>query len=539
MRKSGAVTVLDLQNLGRRWPAMVFCRWLDALQGFWFLTTVAFPLMKRSILASFLGLAFTLAAIAADKPRNISFILSDDHRWDFFHFMPEAPKFLETPNFDRLAREGVNFRNMFVSTSLCSPSRASILTGLYMHHHHVADNQHAESPDLRYFPEYLQGAGYETAFLGKWHMGEDSDAPRKGFNYWAAFRGQGEYFDPVLDINGERKAFKGYNTDILTDLAIDWLKQRHEKPFFMYLAYKAPHFPFEPAPRDKGRYEKEPVPYPPTMANTEQNYETQPRWVRERRYSIHGVDHMETGRFDNDPVPSFENLYHRYAEAVYSTDEDVGRLLKLLDDTGLSNSTLILYMATTGSNSASTAFTTSATRSRRACACRCSRGRRGSSSPARSSRRWCRISTSLHRCWRQPVSRRRQTRRRWMAARSGRCCRDGDALARPHPLRILLGVEFPGHAHHVRAAHRPLEIHLLLRDLGQRRVLRPANGPAGESQLDQRPGLPGTDRGVRTQLFDEMEKSGGLELPIRPPSGEVLDDRKLLRFYVYTPLLRN
>ena len=304
--------------------------------------------MTRFFFALCNYLIASLAVLAADKPRNIIFILSDDHRWDFFSFMPEAPKFLETPNLDRLAKEGGYMRNMFVSTSLCSPSRASILTGLYMHHHHVADNQRLEPADIRFFPEYLRAAGYTTAFFGKWHMGEDSDAPRKGFDYWAAFRGQGEYFDPVLNVNGERRVYKGYNTDVLTDLALDWLKQPHEKPFFMYLAYKAPHFPFEPAPRNKGRYDKATVPYPPTMANTEQNYETQPRWVRERRYSIHGVDHMETGRFDNDPVPSFENLYRRYAEAVYSIDEDLGRLLKLLDETGLRDSTLILYMGDNG-----------------------------------------------------------------------------------------------------------------------------------------------------------------------------------------------
>ena len=211
------------------------------------------------------------AAAATSQPRNIVFILSDDHRWDFLSFLPEAPRFLETPNLDRLAKEGAHLRNAFVSTSLCSPSRASILTGQYMHHHRVADNQRPEPAGIRFFPEYLQQAGYQTAFFGKWHMGHDSDAPRKGFHHWAGFRGQGDYFDPTLNINGERRAFKGYSTDVLTDLALEWLQQRREKPFLLYLSFKAPHFPFEPAPRHKGRYDKFPVPYPPTMANTEQN----------------------------------------------------------------------------------------------------------------------------------------------------------------------------------------------------------------------------------------------------------------------------
>ncbi len=292
--------------------------------------------------------AATVAANAAAPPRNIIFILSDDHRWDFLSFMPEAPKFLETPNLARLAKEGAHLRNAFVSTSLCSPSRASILTGQYMHHHRVVDNQRPEPAGIRFFPEYLRAAGYQTAFFGKWHMGHDSDAPRPGFDHWAAFRGQGDYFDPTLNINGTRRTFPGYNSDVLTDLALEWLAQKREQPCFLYLSFKAPHYPFEPAPRHKGRYDKFPVPYPPTMANTEANYATQPRWVRERRYGIHGVDHMETGRFDHDPVPSFENLYRRYAEAVHSVDENVGRVLKAIEAAGQRENTLVVYMGDNG-----------------------------------------------------------------------------------------------------------------------------------------------------------------------------------------------
>ena len=302
----------------------------------------------RLLLALGLWLSSDIAAFAAEKPRNIIFILSDDHRWDWLGFMPEAPKFLETPNLDRLAKEGAHLRNAFVSTSLCSPSRASMLTGQYMHHHGVVDNQRPEPAGIRFFPEYLRAAGYETAFLGKWHMGNDSDEVRKGFDYWAGFRGQGEYFDDTYNINGERRKIVGYSTDVLTDLALGWMKERKDKPFFLYLSFKAPHFPFEPAPRHKGRYENAPVRYPETMANTEQNYASQPNWVRERRYGIHGVDHMETGRFDHDPVPSFEDLFRRYSEAVFSTDENVGRVLKQLYDAGLCDSTVVVYMGDNG-----------------------------------------------------------------------------------------------------------------------------------------------------------------------------------------------
>jgi N-acetylglucosamine-6-sulfatase len=307
--------------------------------------TMSQMLHGLSLFSVLLGLA---PPIAAEKPCNIIFILSDDHRYDFLGFLPNAPEFLETPHLDRLAREGAHFANAFVSTSLCSPSRASILTGQYMHHHRVVDNQRPEPAGIRFFPQDLQAAGYETALIGKWHMGHDSDQPRPGFDYWAAFRGQGDYTDPTLNVNGQRRACSGYNTDVLTDVALDWLKRSRARPFFLYLSFKAPHFPFEPAPRNRGRYAQAPVRYPPTMSRTEANYESQPRWVRERRLGIHGVDHMETGRFDNDPVPSFEDLFRRYSEAVFTIDENIGRLLQHLDQSGLRDSTLLVYMGDNG-----------------------------------------------------------------------------------------------------------------------------------------------------------------------------------------------
>jgi N-acetylglucosamine-6-sulfatase len=283
-------------------------------------------------------------------PRNVVFVLSDDHRYDFLGFLPQAPKFLETPNMDRMAEQGAHLVNAFVSTSLCSPSRASILTGQYMHHHRVVDNQRPVPEGTVFFPQYLQRAGYTTAFVGKWHMGHEDDEPRPGFDHWVSFRGQGTYFDPTLNINGRRQSFEGYTTDILTDHALRWLQQQREaaKPFFLYLSYKAVHYPFQPAPRHSGRYGQEPIDYPETMANTERNYQTQPHWVRERRYSIHGIDHMETGAFDKDPVPDFDDLYHRYCEAVHGLDENLGRVLKHLDETGLSRQTLVIYMGDNG-----------------------------------------------------------------------------------------------------------------------------------------------------------------------------------------------
>ncbi|MCZ6675276.1 MAG: sulfatase [Verrucomicrobia bacterium] len=314
-----------------------------------FPTSEFFPVFSTlTLLAT--SLPTTVAAAPGPAVQNVVFILSDDHRYDFMGFMEQAPDFLETPNLDRLAKEGAHLENAFVSTSLCSPSRASILTGQYMHHHRVVDNQHLVPGGTVFFPQYLQKAGIQTAFIGTWHMGHEKDDPRPGFDHWVSFRGQGKYMDPELNINGKRQQFKGYNEDILTDQALSWLgkDRKKDEPFFLYLSYKAVHYPFQPAPRHKGRYAGKKIPYPETMANTERNYRTQPNWVRERRYSIHGIDHMETGAFDNDPVPSFDELYYNFTETVHGLDENIGRVLDYLDEAKLTENTLVIYMGDNG-----------------------------------------------------------------------------------------------------------------------------------------------------------------------------------------------
>ncbi len=299
---------------------------------------------------SALGQSLLGQSFASDGPRNIVFILSDDHRYDFMGFHDGCPQWLETPALDRLATEGMHLKNAFVSTSLCSPSRASILTGQYMHRHGVVDNQRPVKEGTIFFSEYLRGAGYQTALIGKWHMGHDSDEPRPSFDHWASFKGQGEYFDPIYNINGQHHQMEGYNADITTRLATQWLEESRdpERPFFLYVSFKAVHYPFQPAERHRGRYADKQIDYPETMANTEHNYLTQPRWVRDRRYSIHGIDHMETGAFDKDPVPDFDQLFRGYCETVHSLDENVGRLMDYLRDNDLADNTLVVYMGDNG-----------------------------------------------------------------------------------------------------------------------------------------------------------------------------------------------
>ncbi len=281
-------------------------------------------------------------------PRNVVIILSDDHRYDFMGFMDRAPAFLQTPSLDRMAAGGMHVRNAFVTTALCSPSRASILTGQYAHRHGVVDNSSPIPAGTVFFPQHLQRAGYATAYIGKWHMGEDagSDRPRPGFDHWISFRGQGVYVDPTLNVNGRSAAVRGYTTDVLTDSAVSWLRRREQggaaKPFFLMLAHKATHAEFVPPTRHATRYDSVKIPYPPTMANTESNYRDKPRWVRAQRGSWHGVDYAYHGTLD------FDDFYRSYGETLLGMDDGIGRVLDELERSGLARSTLVLYMSDNG-----------------------------------------------------------------------------------------------------------------------------------------------------------------------------------------------
>ncbi|HEX6192269.1 MAG TPA: sulfatase-like hydrolase/transferase, partial [Chitinophagaceae bacterium] len=134
-------------------------------------------------------------SVNAQQRMNIIFILADDHRYDAMGFMNKIPG-LQTPGLDQMAMEGAHLKNAFVSTALCSPSRASILTGQYAHTHTVVDNDAPLPKGLQFFPSLLKKGGYQTSFFGKWHMGNSDDMPQPGFDYWLSFRGQGVYNDP-------------------------------------------------------------------------------------------------------------------------------------------------------------------------------------------------------------------------------------------------------------------------------------------------------------------------------------------------------
>ena len=283
-----------------------------------------------------------------NKKKNVIYILTDDQRYDEVGFL--NPR-IDTPNMDKLAAGGVYFKNAFVTTALCSPSRATILTGQYMHNHGVVDNNNPAKESSIYFPSYLQEVGYETSFFGKWHMGGHGDSPQPGFDHWLSFAGQGHYY-PVKDkkgrvnkinINGKRVDQKGYITDELTDYAVDWLEQRDsDKPFFMYLSHKAVHSNFDPAPRHKDQYSDVKIEVPASQADTEENYAGKPMWVKNQRNSWHGVDFPYHSEMN---VQEYKRQYHRALSAV---DDSLGRVLKWLKDNNLENDTVVMLMGDNG-----------------------------------------------------------------------------------------------------------------------------------------------------------------------------------------------
>lgn len=298
----------------------------------------------------------TQLASAEDSRPNVVLVLCDDHRWDAMSMMGHP--FLKTPHMDRLAREGVHFENAFVTTSLCSPSRASILTGLFAHNHGVVDNYHPVDPSLTFFPQYLQKSGYETAFVGKWHMGDEDD-PQRGFDHWVAFRGQGTYYPDGrgttrvvpqtrydgMNVNGKRVPQKGYITDELTDYAIDWVKngRNDDKPFFLYVSHKAVHSDFVPRDKDRNKYQDAPWTPPVTFPDTPENRKGKPRWLIDQRNSRHGADYGY-----NLPVFDMEVYYKRYCESLIAVDDNLGRLMNCLDDEKLAENTLVIYVGDNG-----------------------------------------------------------------------------------------------------------------------------------------------------------------------------------------------
>jgi N-acetylglucosamine-6-sulfatase len=289
------------------------------------------------------------AAVQAGRP-NILLVLLDDLRWDALGYAGHPH--VKTPQIDRIANEGVNFKNAFCTTSLCSPSRASLLSGVYAHKHGVADNFTEFPASMNSFPAVLQQAGYTTAYVGKYHMGEENDEPRPGFDYFVTHKGQGKYFDTEFNLNGERReVIKGYYTTVVTDLALDWLKRDHQgKPWLMIVGHKAPHSFYTPEPKHAHAFDQVPVRYPESAFAVE----GKPAWIKERMYTWHGIYgplFEWRKKFPDDrpeAVKDFENMVHAYWATILSIDESMGRLRAWLEQSNQLDDTIIVFVGDNG-----------------------------------------------------------------------------------------------------------------------------------------------------------------------------------------------
>lgn len=275
-----------------------------------------------------------------DRP-NVLVLLADDLRFDGISGL--GNRWIDTPSLDRIASEGVVFERAYVTTSRCCPSRASFLTGRYAHVHGVQDNVtpvdfQAEHPT---YPEVLQAAGYRTGYIGKWHIPSlgIGPGPRPGFDRWISYEGGGNHFDEVFNVDGETVVSTGYQADVLTDRAIEFVQEKgREDPFLLVVGFKNPHGPLDPAPRHLGSLEGAPLSLPASAADPLETLLPLYRRLRQQRSSQHAI---------GDPATFLEDC-RRYWELVLSIDDNVGRLLAALEAAGELDRTVVVFTSDNG-----------------------------------------------------------------------------------------------------------------------------------------------------------------------------------------------
>jgi arylsulfatase A-like enzyme len=294
-----------------------------------------------------LTLALVSAAAPAPRP-NVVFVMSDDHA--AHAISAYGSRINETPHLDRLAREGMLFRNTFVTNSICTPSRAVILTGLYSHKNGVPVFNRFDGSQTT-VAKLLQAAGYHTGMIGKWHLGSDPT----GFDRWEILPGQGVYNDPVLYTATGEKTYSGrYATDVITDLCIDFIRQRpKDRPFFLMLHHKAPHREWTPDERHRRMFEKRVIPEPPTFWD---DYATRTDALHENRQRV--ADDLTPRDLKVEPPAGLAGKdlvrwkYQRYMQdylaCVQSIDDNMGRLLDFLKESGLEGDTIVVYTSDQG-----------------------------------------------------------------------------------------------------------------------------------------------------------------------------------------------
>ena len=330
--------------------------------------------MRTLAAAVFLAATLSAHALAADRP-NIVFIMSDDHA--AHAISAYGSQINQTPNIDRLAREGMLLRNVFATNSICTPSRAAILTGQYSHLNGVPVFNRFDSARMT-VARLLQNGGYYTGMIGKWHLGSDP----AGFDRWEILPGQGTYRDPVVyNATGEKTYTGRYVTDVVTDLAIDFLKTRPKnKPFFLMLHHKAPHRPWQPDETHRQQFADKWIPEPETLWDT---YATRTDALRENKQRVAAdltrrdlklpppgdlkdealtawlavTPETVTITRDGQPVTltgealtrwKYQRYMQDYLATIQSVDDNVGRLLAFLDSQGLARNTIVIYTSDQG-----------------------------------------------------------------------------------------------------------------------------------------------------------------------------------------------
>lgn len=327
-----------------------------------------------------------IAQAAKPTPPNIVFIMSDDHAYQAVGAY--GSKINETPNIDRIANEGIRFDRAYVNNSICSPSRAAILTGKYSHTNGVLDNFTTFNGQQWTFPKVLQSAGYQTAMIGKWHLKSDPT----GFDHWDILPGQGRYYRPNFRTSVGTREVPGHVSDVTTDLAIDWLNgkgetgRQAEKPFLLMLHHKAPHRPWDPAVRHLKTFEDRDFPEPETLHDEFENRTSAPRdaemrisqmrpspdlkiWSKEDRHRAWLYKHMteeQRAEWEATIDPRYDEftdanlagadrtrwMWQHYLEdylgCVAGVDESVGRVLDWLDEKDLAENTIVIYMSDQG-----------------------------------------------------------------------------------------------------------------------------------------------------------------------------------------------
>ena len=287
-----------------------------------------------------------------DKRPNVLFIMSDDHA---SHAMScYGSRINQTPNLDRISDGGIRFDNCFCTNSICTPSRATILTGTYNHVNDVTTLASRMDNRLQTFPKLLRASGYQTAVIGKWHLGQGPQHQPTGFDFWRVLPGQGLYHDPEMIDDQGKRVFKGYVTDLITDMCLDWLKNRDkDRPFCLLCHHKAPHRHWEPDEKHARMYDDVDIPEPVTFNDDYSNRASAAAAATMR---------IERDLHERDlkmPVPEGLNSqqekswkYQRYIKdylrVVASIDDNVGRLLDYLDHESLAENTLVIYTSDQG-----------------------------------------------------------------------------------------------------------------------------------------------------------------------------------------------